>query len=44
MNGLFVVEVQNLAHLKKVIKSVRGVNGVMSVQRREHFTGAELES
>jgi GTP diphosphokinase / guanosine-3',5'-bis(diphosphate) 3'-diphosphatase len=44
MTGLFVVEVQNLAHLKKVIKSVRGVNGVMSVQRREHFTGAELES
>jgi GTP diphosphokinase / guanosine-3',5'-bis(diphosphate) 3'-diphosphatase len=44
MTGLFVVEVQNLAHLNKVIKSVRGVNGVMSVQRREHFTGAELES
>jgi GTP diphosphokinase / guanosine-3',5'-bis(diphosphate) 3'-diphosphatase len=44
MTGLFVVEVQNLAHLKKVIKSIRGVNGVLAVERREHFTGAELEA
>jgi GTP diphosphokinase / guanosine-3',5'-bis(diphosphate) 3'-diphosphatase len=44
MTGLFVVEVQNLAHLKKVIKSIRQVNGVLAVERREHFTGAELES
>jgi GTP diphosphokinase / guanosine-3',5'-bis(diphosphate) 3'-diphosphatase len=44
MTGLFVVEVQNLAHLKKVIKSIRSVNGVLAVERREHFTGAELEA
>jgi GTP pyrophosphokinase len=36
MNGSFVVEVQDLAHLKKVIKSIRRVNGVQSVERREH--------
>ncbi len=38
MNGAFVVEVQDLAHLKKVIKSVRRVNGVLSVERKEHVT------
>jgi GTP diphosphokinase / guanosine-3',5'-bis(diphosphate) 3'-diphosphatase len=44
MSGLFAVEVQNLAHLKKVIKSVRGVNGVLSVERREHFAESDLEA
>jgi hypothetical protein len=44
MNGAFVVEVQDLAHLKKVIKSVRRVNGVLSVERREHFAEADLEA
>ena len=43
MTGAFVVEVQDLAHLKKVIKKVRSVNGVLSVERREHFAEAELE-
>lgn len=37
MNGAFVVEVQDLTHLKKVIKSVRRVNGVHAVERREHY-------
>jgi GTP pyrophosphokinase len=40
MNGAFVVEVHDLTHLKKVIKSVRKVNGVLSVERKEHFVGA----
>jgi GTP diphosphokinase / guanosine-3',5'-bis(diphosphate) 3'-diphosphatase len=44
MTGAFVVEIQDLTHLKKVIKSVRRVNGVLSVERREHFPQAELES
>jgi GTP diphosphokinase / guanosine-3',5'-bis(diphosphate) 3'-diphosphatase len=44
MNGLFAVEVQNLAHLKKVIKSIRSVNGVLAVERREHFTESDLEA
>jgi GTP pyrophosphokinase len=43
MTGAFVVEIQDLTHLKKVIKSVRHVNGVLSVERREHFPQAELE-
>jgi GTP pyrophosphokinase len=36
MTGAFVVEVQDLAHLKKVIRSIRRVNGVLSVERKEH--------
>jgi GTP diphosphokinase / guanosine-3',5'-bis(diphosphate) 3'-diphosphatase len=45
MRGEFVVEVENLDHLKRVINAVRRVKGVLSVERREHFgsqeTGAE---
>jgi GTP diphosphokinase / guanosine-3',5'-bis(diphosphate) 3'-diphosphatase len=41
MTGSFVVEVQDLNHLKKVMKYIRRVNGVISAERREHFAGAE---
>jgi GTP diphosphokinase / guanosine-3',5'-bis(diphosphate) 3'-diphosphatase len=41
MIGSFVVEVQDLNHLKKVMKYIRRVNGVMSAERREHFAGSE---
>jgi GTP pyrophosphokinase len=41
MTGAFVVEVQDLTHLKKVMKYIRCVNGVLSVERREHFAGSE---
>jgi GTP pyrophosphokinase len=41
MNGNFAVEVQDLTHLKKVMKSIRRVKGVISVERKEHF--AELD-
>ncbi len=44
MTGAFVVEVHDLTHLKKVIKSVRRVNGVIAVERREHFVGEARES
>jgi GTP pyrophosphokinase len=44
MNGAFVVEVQDLAHLKKVMSSVRRVNGVISVERRESLAEADLEA
>jgi GTP diphosphokinase / guanosine-3',5'-bis(diphosphate) 3'-diphosphatase len=43
MTGSFVVEVQDLTHLKKVMKSIRRVAGVIGVERREHM-GAESES
>src|SRR5690606_422783 len=43
MTGSFVVEVQDLPHLKKVMKYIRRVNGVMSAERREHFAGSEME-
>jgi GTP diphosphokinase / guanosine-3',5'-bis(diphosphate) 3'-diphosphatase len=41
MTGSFVVEVQDLTHLKKVMKYIRRVNGVISAERREHIAGAE---
>jgi len=41
MTGAFVVEVQDLAHLKRVIKAVRRVNGVQSVERQEHVVEPE---
>ncbi|MFW6078366.1 MAG: RelA/SpoT family protein [Gemmatimonadota bacterium] len=43
MTGSFAVEVQDLSHLKKVMKAIRRVDGVLSVQRREHFSEADLE-
>jgi GTP diphosphokinase / guanosine-3',5'-bis(diphosphate) 3'-diphosphatase len=43
MTGSFVVEVQDLTHLKKVMKFIRRVNGVASAERREHFAGSEYE-
>jgi (p)ppGpp synthase/HD superfamily hydrolase len=43
MTGSFVVEVQNLDHLKKVMRQIRAVDGVLSAERREHFNEADLE-
>jgi GTP pyrophosphokinase len=37
--GKFVVEVQDLAHLQKVIRVVRKVKGVTAVIREEHASG-----
>jgi GTP pyrophosphokinase len=42
MNGSFAVEVQNLTHLKKVMKAIRRVKGVINVERKEHL--ADLET
>jgi GTP pyrophosphokinase len=44
MAGSFVVEVHDLNHLKKVMKQIRRVNGVLSAERREHFAGSEREA
>jgi GTP pyrophosphokinase len=44
MNGEFVVEVQDLAHLTRVLRAVRRVKGVLSVERRESFEEGELGS
>ncbi|MGQ0764102.1 MAG: RelA/SpoT family protein [Gemmatimonadota bacterium] len=38
MNGAAVVEVENLAHLQKIMKAVRRVKGVQEVQRREKLS------
>jgi GTP pyrophosphokinase len=42
MNGVFVVDVQDLSHLRKVVKAVIAVKGVISVERRESFEEADL--
>ncbi|HSR41786.1 MAG TPA: TGS domain-containing protein, partial [Longimicrobiales bacterium] len=42
MNGEFVVEVQDLGHLRKVLRSVSRVKGVINVERRESFEESDL--
>jgi GTP diphosphokinase / guanosine-3',5'-bis(diphosphate) 3'-diphosphatase len=42
MNGAFVIEVQDLAHLRKVVRAVTVVKGVLSVERRESFEQVDL--
>ena len=42
MLGQFVVEVRDLGHLKKVMKGVSQVKGVLAVERRESFGDTEL--
>jgi GTP pyrophosphokinase len=42
MTGQFVVEVENLAHLKKVMRQIRRVKGVISVERKESFGDSDL--
>ena len=42
MRGQFVVEVENLGHLKKVVRQIRRVKGVLSVERKESFGDSDL--
>jgi len=42
MVGEFVVEVRDLPHLRKVLRAVSRVKGVVSVERRESFEEADL--
>ncbi len=42
MNGEFAVEVRDLGHLRKVLKAISRVKGVLSVERRESFQEADL--
>jgi GTP pyrophosphokinase len=44
MRGQFVVEVENLDHLNKVIHAIRRVKGVIFVERREHFNESDLSA
>jgi len=43
MHGQFVVEVENLTHLNRVITAVRKVKGVLSVERREQAEDGDGE-
>ena len=38
-SGSVLVEVENLAHLQKIVKAARRVKGITEVARREHLTG-----
>jgi GTP diphosphokinase / guanosine-3',5'-bis(diphosphate) 3'-diphosphatase len=42
MQGEFVVEVRDLAHLEKVRRTIGRVKGVLNVERREHFDDEDL--
>ena len=42
MQGQFVIEVENLAHLKKVLRKIRRVKGVLSVERKESLADSDL--
>ena len=37
MRGEFVVEVENLTHLNRVISAIKKVKGVVHVERREQI-------
>jgi GTP pyrophosphokinase len=41
VTGAALVEVENLAHLQKVMKAVRRVKGIVEVARRERVTSEE---
>ena len=43
MRGEFVVEIEDLAHLTKVMKSVRKIKGILSVERRESLAESDLQ-
>ena len=42
MQGQFVIEVENLAHLKKVMRQIRRVKGVLAVERKESLGDSDL--
>ena len=42
MTAAFVVEVQDLSHLKRVMQAVQRFKGVVSVVRRESFRESDL--
>ena len=42
MHGELAVEVHDLPHLRKVIKAIGRVKGVLSVERRESFQQTDL--
>jgi len=44
MQGEFVVEIEDLSHLTKVIRAVRKVKGVIRVERREALRGSDLQT
>jgi len=42
MRGQFVIEIEDLGHLQKVMKKIRRVKGVLSVERKEAFGESDL--
>jgi GTP pyrophosphokinase len=42
MHGVFVVEIEDLSHLTKVMKAIRKVKGVVSVERRERLSESDV--
>ena len=44
MRGEFIVEIEDLSHLNRVMKSVRKVKGITSVERREKLADSSLRA
>jgi GTP pyrophosphokinase len=44
MHGEFVIEIEDLTHLTKVMKAVRKVKGVVNVERRERLAESDLHA
>ncbi len=42
MHGEFVIEIEDLSHLTKVMKAVKKVKGVVSVERRERLAESDV--
>ena len=43
IKGTFVVEVSDLDHLNRVVESMKSIDGILEVERREYFGSHELE-
>ena len=41
MTGQFVIEVENLAHLQKIMKAARRVKGLTEIARRERISAED---
>jgi GTP pyrophosphokinase len=43
IEGTFVVEVTDLAHLKRVIEAMKSIDGILEVERKEYFGAEHLD-
>jgi GTP pyrophosphokinase len=44
IRGTFVIEVRDLVHLNRVLESMKSIDGILDVERKEYFGSHELGS